>query len=185
MDKEGAYSFSKAPRYQQEAVQTGALGEELALGNKLFLALYEKFGDCVFVRELARMVRPIRYIRFMEQEIEDIIANKEQSVYEKPLYKKEAKGVGITHAARGALGHWIKIKDGKIENYQIISPTTWNGSPKDSKGNFGAWERALIGLKIKDADNPMEMGHVIRSFDPCLVCTVHFIGSGKKVRLLA
>jgi len=182
-EKENAYSFTKAPRYQNEAVQTGALGEELALNNPLFKDLYETYGDSVFVREFARMIRPVRYLAFMEKEIENIIKNKDDVVYEKPKFKKNATGVGLTHAARGALGHWIKIKNHKIENYQIISPTTWNGSPKDANGNFGAWEKALLGLKIKDVQNPMEMGHVIRSFDPCLVCTVHFIGSDKKVRL--
>jgi len=183
MDKDDGYSFTKAPRYKKEAAQTGALGEELALGDKLFIELYEKYGDCVFVRELARMVRPIRYINFMESEIEEIIKHKDDPVYEKPTYTKDCMGIGLTHAARGALGHWLKIEDNKIANYQIISPTTWNGSPKDGNGNLGAWEKALIGLKIKDIDNPMEMGHVIRSFDPCLVCTVHFIGSDKKIRL--
>jgi len=185
MKKEKAYSFTKAPRYEKEPLQTGALGEELALGNKLFIDLYERYGDAVFVRELARMIRPMRYVLFMEKEIETIIKNKDQSVYEKPSYSKNAQGVGTTHAARGALGHWIKIKNNKIENYQIISPTTWNGSPRDVEGNFGPWEKALIGLQIKDTDNPMEMGHVIRSFDPCLVCTVHYIGTDKKIRLMA
>jgi len=179
--KDGAYSFTKAPRYNDMPAQTGALGEELALENEFFLDLYEQYGDCVFVREFARMVRPIRYIHFMEKEIEKIIANKDQELYIKPKYKKNAKGIGLTHAARGALGHWIKIKDHKIENYQIISPTTWNGSIRDRDGNFGPWEKALIGLRIKDRENPMELGHVIRSFDPCLVCSVHFIGSDKKV----
>jgi len=181
VEKEGAYSFTKAPRYKEQPAQTGALGEELSLENALFQDLYKTYGDSVFVREFARMVRPIRYIHFMEEEIERIIADKSLPIYEKPKYKKNAKGIGLTHAARGALGHWIKIKDHKIENYQIISPTTWNGSVKDKEGNFGPWEKALIGLKIKDVDNPMELGHVIRSFDPCLVCTVHFIGEDKKV----
>jgi hydrogenase large subunit len=176
MNKENAYSFTKAPRYAQKAVQTGPLGEELALDNPLFLDLYKRFGDSVFVREFARMLRAVRYISSMEGEIEEIIKNLKDPVYEKPKTKKNTQGIGLTHAARGALGHWIKIKNGKIENYQIISPTTWNGSPKDADDNMGAWEKALIGLKIKDIDNPMEMGHVIRSFDPCLVCTVHFIG---------
>ena len=174
--KEGAYSFTKAPRYKEQVVQTGPLGEELALGTPLFVDLYEKFGDSVYVRELARMMRPLRYIRLMEREIEDVIADRKAPIYVEPKMDKNAQGIGLTHAARGVLGHWIKIKDGKIANYQIISPTTWNGSPKDKDGNFGAWEKALIGVKIKDIDNPMEMGHVIRSFDPCLVCTVHFIG---------
>jgi len=174
--KENAYSFAKAPRYDDEVVQTGPLGEELALKNKLFEDLYVKFGDCVFVREFARMIRPLRYIKTMQKEIEDIIKNLKEPIYEKPKIKRNATGIGLTHAARGVLGHWIKIKNFKIENYQIISPTTWNGSPRDKNGQLGAWEKALVGLKIKDTDNPMEIGHVIRSFDPCLVCTVHFIG---------
>ena len=178
--KEHAYSFSKAPRYQEKVVQTGALGEELAIENKLFVDLYNKFGDCVYVRELARMLRPLRYINLMQKEVNDILSNLESPIYVKPTIRQNTQGYGLTHASRGALGHWIKIKNGKIDNYQIISPTTWNGSPKDSKDNFGAWEEALIGLKIKDTSNPIEMGHVIRSFDPCLVCTVHFIGDETK-----
>ena len=181
--KEEAYSFTKAPRYDEKVVQTGPLGEELALGNKLFLALYEKYSDSTFVRELARMVRPMRFIKLMQREIADVIVHKKDPIYVKPKIKSNAQGVGLTHAARGVLGHWIKIRNGKIANYQIISPTTWNGSPKDKDGNRGAWEKGLIGVHIKDIDNPMEMGHIIRSFDPCLVCTVHFIGKEKKVTL--
>jgi hydrogenase large subunit len=176
MKNEQAYSFTKAPRYNNEVMQTGPLGEELAIENQLFVSLYKKYGDCVYVRELARLLRPLRYIKVMEREIENIIKNLKDPIYEEPVSRQNAQGVGLVHAARGALGHWINIKDGKIANYQIISPTTWNGSPRDRFGNLGAWEKALIGLKIKDIDNPMEMGHVIRSFDPCLVCTVHFIG---------
>ena len=181
--KESAYSFTKAPRYDGKVVQTGPLGEELALGNPLFLALYEKYSDSTFVRELARMIRPIRFVKMMRREIEGVIEHRKDPVYVKPKIKPNAQGMGLTHAARGVLGHWIKIRNGKIANYQIISPTTWNGSPKDKEGNMGAWEKALIGVKIKDIDNPMEMGHIIRSFDPCLVCTVHFIGKDKTVTL--
>ena len=181
--KEDGYSFTKAPRYDDKVVQTGPLGEELALGNPLFIALHEKYSDSTFVRELARMVRPIRLAEMMRREVEGVIEHRKDPVYIKPKIKQNTQGVGLTHAARGALGHWIKIRNGKIANYQIISPTTWNGSPKDQHGNMGVWEKALIGVKIKDIDNPMEMGHIIRSFDPCLVCTVHFIGKDKKVTL--
>ena len=181
--KDDAYSFTKAPRYDDEVLQTGALGEELALGNKLFLEFYKKYSDSTFLREFARMVRPIRYINLMAKEAQDVIENKHEPLYIKPKIKSNTQGIGLTHAARGALGHWIKIRNGKIANYQIISPTTWNGSPKDKNGKLGAWEKALIGVKIKDTDNPMEMGHIIRSFDPCLVCTVHFIGKDKSITL--
>ena len=176
VNKEKAYSFTKAPRYEGKVVQTGPLGEELALKNKLFIDLYEKFGDSVFVREFARLARVGRYLKLLEKEIEGVLTNRKEPIYVKPAIKANTSGIGLTHAARGALGHWVNIKEGKIDSYQIISPTTWNGSPKDANNQRGAWEEALIGVKIKDTSNPMEMGHVIRSFDPCLVCTVHFIG---------
>lgn len=182
--KDKAYSFSKAPRYDNKVCQTGPLGEELACGNKLIIDIYNKFGDSVYARELSRMLRGIRYITHLENEVEDVIKHIEEPMYEQPTFKQNCSGIGVTHAARGALGHWLKIEDGKIKNYQIISPTTWNGSPKDIDGNYGAWEKALIGVRVDDIDNPMQMGHVIRSFDPCLVCTVHFIGDkDKKISL--
>ena len=81
----------------------------------------------------------------------------------------------IVEATRGGLGHWVKIEDGYIAHYQIISPTTWNGSPRDTNGVRGPWEQALIGIEVRNTDNPIEIGHILRSFDPCLVCTVHTI----------
>jgi hydrogenase large subunit len=86
----------------------------------------------------------------------------------------------LIQAARGALGHWVKVKNNKIAHYQIITPTAWNGSPRDSFGVRGAWEEALVGTTIKDIHNPVEAGHVVRSFDPCLVCAVHCIQKGRK-----
>ena len=68
-----------------------------------------------------------------------------------------------------------KVVDEKIVQYQIITPTAWNGSPRDSNGNRGAWEEALLGTPIKDPANPVEAGHVVRSFDPCMVCAVHTV----------
>jgi len=183
INKKNAYSFAKAPRYENEVYQTGPLGEFLILRHPLFTDLYEKYSDSLFLREFARIYRPIRYILAMRSEIEKILKNIKAPLYKKPKTFPNATGVGLTHAARGALGHWIKIKNGKIANYQIISPTTWNGSPKDKNENPGPWEKALIGVKIEDIENPVRMGHVIRSFDPCLVCTVHFIGENSSLRL--
>ena len=183
IDKENGYSFAKAPRYKEKVAQTGPLGEELVLGNKLFLDLYKKFGDSVYVRELARFLRPLRYIKWMKEEIENIIKNIKEATYIKPQILKNARGVGLSHAARGALGHWIEIENYKIKRYQIIAPTTWNGSPMDKFKQQGPWEKALIGTEIKDIENPIEMGHIIRSFDPCLVCTVHYLDKNMKVRV--
>ncbi|GAH50655.1 unnamed protein product, partial [marine sediment metagenome] len=88
---------------------------------------------------------------------------------------EESEGAGLTEAPRGALGHWIKIKDKKIERYQVITPTAWNGSPKDDKEQPGPIEQAIIGTKIKNEENPFEIVRIVRSFDPCLACAVHLV----------
>jgi hydrogenase large subunit len=92
--------------------------------------------------------------------------------YELP---EEGQGVGIIDAARGALGHWVEIKEKKIANYQCVVPTTWNASPRDDSSTPGAIEQALIGTKVKDEANPFEIVRIVRSFDPCLACAVHLI----------
>jgi len=172
-NKPHAYTWVKAPRYDNNVAQTGPLAEDMVSQNPLFLDLVEKFGDSVYVRQLSRILRPAKFIKYMFQMIEEAIIHSDDLTYISPKKSKNARSVGLSVAARGALGHWLEIKDGKISRYQIISPTTWNGSPKDSNELHGPWEKALLGLKIKDTNNPMELGHVIRSFDPCLVCTVH------------
>jgi hydrogenase large subunit len=85
----------------------------------------------------------------------------------------EAKGAGFTEAPRGALSHWIVIKDGKIANYQLVVPTTWNGSPRDASGQRSPYEAALIGTPVARADQPLEILRTIHSFDPCIACAVH------------
>jgi hydrogenase large subunit len=95
--------------------------------------------------------------------------------------ESDGEGYGLIMAARGALGHWLKIKDGVIEKYQIVTPTAWNASPRDSEGRPGHWEQSLVGVTVQDPDDPVEIGHIIRSHDPCLVCTVHMLNSGKRV----
>jgi len=86
---------------------------------------------------------------------------------------EEARGCGLWDASRGALGHWISIKDRKIERYQAVVPTTWNASPRDDQGRPGALEAALVGAPVADAENPFSVARIVRSFDPCMVCTVH------------
>jgi hydrogenase large subunit len=88
-------------------------------------------------------------------------------------WPKTAKGVGMTEAPRGALAHWIVIKDKRIENYQLVVPSTWNASPKDPMGNRSAYEESLIGTRLAKIDQPVEILRTIHSFDPCLACAVH------------
>jgi hydrogenase large subunit len=88
---------------------------------------------------------------------------------------EEGRGMGLVEGARGALGHWIEIKEKKIANYQAVVPSTWNLSPKDDSGQPGPVEQALIGVKVRDESNPFEIVRLVRSFDPCIACAVHLL----------
>jgi len=111
------------------------------------------------------------------------VANMEK--WEPSSWPKEAKGVGIIEAPRGALGHWVMIKDGKIANYQCIVPTTWNACPRDKNGVQGAYEASMIDTKVKIADKPLEVLKVIHSFDPCLACATHLYNAeGKEIAVV-
>jgi hydrogenase large subunit len=85
----------------------------------------------------------------------------------------EAKGVGMTEAPRGALAHWIVIKEKKIDNYQLVVPSTWNASPRDAEGQRSAYEASLLGTPVNNPEQPLEVLRTIHSFDPCIACAVH------------
>jgi len=172
-----AYTWAKAPRYHEESMQTGPIAQALIDQEPIISSLFEEQGDTAFVRELARLLRPARHLKHLKKQVNDVLSNFGEPNYIKPQDILSGSGCGLIEAARGALGHWITIKHGKISNYQIITPTAWNASPLDCKKQHGPWEQALLGLRVKDIENPMEIGHVIRSFDPCLVCTVHALGT--------
>ncbi len=174
------YSWIKAPRYDGEAVETGPLAEMIVEGSPLFTDLIERSGPNVFIRELARLVRPARFLPPLAVWLDELLKSRNDSFYHKVRTIPDGEGYGTIQAARGALGHWLKVKNGKIAHYQIITPSSWNGSPRDARGVRGAWEEALIGTPIKDIGNPVEAGHVIRSFDPCLVCAVHCLRNGHR-----
>ena len=97
----------------------------------------------------------------------------EMSKFDPATWPKEALGVGHAEAPRGALAHWINIKDEKIANYQLVVPTTWNASPRDAKGQMSAYEAALIDTPVHDETQPLEIIRTIHSFDPCMACSVH------------
>ncbi len=166
------YSWGKAPRYDGQPAETGPLAQELAARNPLFTEIVNSSGASVFARQLARIVRPALTIPLMEQWLEEI-AQTDEAFFTSYGEIRNGQGHGLVEAPRGSLGHWVVIEDGRIKRYQVISPTTWNASPRDSRGQLGPWERALAGTKIADMENPVEVDHIVRSFDPCLVCTVH------------
>jgi uptake hydrogenase large subunit len=172
------YTWSKAPRYNGLPAETGPLAEMIISSNPLFADLVQKDGPNIVNRQLARMTRPVLLIPLIDTWLKELALSND-NLYKSYKRVEQGEGFGLIQAPRGALGHWVKIKDGKINSYQIITPSTWNASPKDSQGIRGPWEEAVIGTQLQDADNPVEVDHIIRSFDPCLVCTVHTI-DGKK-----
>ncbi|GAB1391979.1 nickel-dependent hydrogenase large subunit [Rhodocyclaceae bacterium] len=173
------YSWGKAPRYLDLPAETGPLAERIVGNDPLFLDLLQRDGVNLVMRQLARLTRPARLLPAMEIWLDEMIARPDQPYYTPVQSMPDGQGYGLIEAARGTLGHWVEIRDGKIARYQIITPTAWNGSPRDSMDVRGPWEEALIGTPIRDIGNPVEAGHVVRSFDPCLVCTVHVVGAGR------
>jgi uptake hydrogenase large subunit len=167
------YSWCKAPRYDEQAVETGPLAELMVNEDALFQALVKEKGSSALVRELARLTRPARLLPLMEEWFTDI--DMKAPFYQTPGEFVEGEGFGLVQAPRGILGHWLKLSHGRIEHYQIISPTTWNASPRDNFAIRGPIEEALIGTPVQDPNNPVEVGHVVRSFDLCMVCSVHAV----------
>lgn len=166
------YSWCKSVGYDERPAETGPLAQLVIAKNPLITDLVRTEGPSAFVRELARMVRPAILIPAMDQWLREM-GDEAGPFYREHARHEDADGCGLTEAPRGALGHWIKIRKNRIQTYQIITPTAWNGSPRNGQGRRGPWEEALVGTAIADPSDPIEADLVIRSFDPCLVCTVH------------
>jgi hydrogenase large subunit len=176
------YSWAKAPRYQDLPAETGPLAEMIITRNPLFTDLVVRHGASVFTRQLARIVRQTELLPAMEVWLSEMTGDGKLYTPAKEIV--EGEGFGLTQASRGALGHWVQLHAGKIEHYQIITPTAWNASPRDSCGTRGPWEEALIGTALRDQSTPVELGHVVRSFDACLVCTVHTLARQSRSRVV-
>lgn len=167
-----AYSWCKAPRLAGKAMETGALARQLINGQPLVLAMVDKAGANVHSRVIARLVEAAQLLLAMENWLDKIDVRQPFGLEDDQL--KDGQGRGMVEAARGSLGHWLKVQDGQIKQYQIIAPTTWNFSPRDESGLPGPLEKALQGAEVKEGEKqPISVQHIVRSFDPCLVCTVH------------
>ncbi len=194
IDENAKYSWIKAPRWRGHAMEVGPLaryvigyaqGHEAITEQINFVlktldipvsALFSTLG-----RTAARALEAdwaadqMRY--FMDKLVANIKAGDSSTAnidnWEPSRWPKEAKGVGFTEAPRGALAHWIRIKDTKIDNYQCVVPTTWNGSPRDSQGNIGAFEASLMNTQVQRKEEPVEILRTLHSFDPCLACSTH------------
>ncbi len=171
-DQRGGYTWCKAPRLDGRVMETGALARQVIDAHPLILDLVASGGGNVHSRVVARLLEIARVVMAMEDWVRRIEPGEPFICHgEMP---DSTSGMGLTEAARGSLGHWLKVERGRIANYQIIAPTTWNFSPRDETGRAGALEQALVGAAVRPGETePVSVQHIVRSFDPCLVCTVH------------
>jgi Ni,Fe-hydrogenase I large subunit len=163
-----AYSWCKAPRLAGLPMEVGALARQAVDGHPLGLSLAARGG--VLARVGGRLLELARTQILMERWVADLTPG--ASFMAQGTLPRDGIGEGLVEAARGALGHWVRIQNGRIANYQIIAPTTWNFSPRDTAGVPGPLEAALEGTPV-EGPVPLAVQHVVRSFDPCMVCTVH------------
>lgn len=165
--KQGAYSWVKAPRYQGMPMETGPLA-------RMFISGEYTRGISTMDRTIARVLEAKKILQIMQGILQLIPEYKnKQTRYEMP---NAAVGAGLIDTTRGALGHWINIEEQRIKNYSIITPSAWNLSPEDSRGVKGPVEAALLGIMIENSQNPIEIGRIVRSFDPCISCATHVYG---------
>jgi hydrogenase large subunit len=170
--KKDAYSWLKAPRYDGLPYEVGPLSRQIINKQKDVLGLGDK-AFSVLGRHFARALETVQVANVMAEWLNQLVPG--QPCYAPFDIPKEGSGMGLHEASRGALGHWITIKDYKIENYQAVVPTTWNCGPRDDKGQRGPVEEALVGAQVKDPNNPIELVRIVRAFDPCIACAVHVL----------
>lgn len=166
LQKNEAYTFVKAPRYDGYPLEVGPLARMILSNN------YSNKVSAMD-RTIARVLEAKKILEIMEQLLARIeLQRTAQKQYEIP---DEAYGAGLIDTTRGSLGHWLHIKDKKIDRYNIITPSVWNCSPTDKEGIKGVIEQAIIGTEIQDLKQPVEIGRIVRSFDPCISCATHVV----------
>ena len=172
-DKPEAYTWNKAPRLAGQVAETGAIARQLCSEHPVVRDAVQRSGANVYTRVLARLLELARVLPLMETWL--MAVRPGEPWHAAAPLPDHAEAVGLGEAARGALGHWVGIARGRISHYQIIAPTSWNFSPRDAQGTPGPLEQALVGVSVaaEDGDTPVAVQHVVRSFDPCMVCTVH------------
>lgn len=171
-DKAEAYSWCKAPRLSGQPIEVGAIARQTIAGQALVADLVSASGSNVRNRVIARLIETACIALAMEQWIKALRLSEPFCVNSCDV--ADGAHVGLVEAARGSLGHWVAVRGGKIERYQIIAPTTWNFSPRDSLDVGGPLEQALVGTDVGEAGpRAVAIQHIVRSFDPCMVCTAH------------
>ncbi len=203
LNTDGKYSWLKSPRYQDTPMEVGPLARMLiayasghARARELVGQALQKLGvgpEALFStlgRVAARGIETVLVAEQMETWIDDLAANMGKGdltmhngkLWSPETWPAEAQGWGAVEAPRGALGHWVRIQDKKVANYQAVVPSTWNGSPRDARGQRGAYEAALLDTPVADPERPVEILRTVHSFDPCMACAVHVLDArGREV----
>jgi hydrogenase large subunit len=196
VDESAKYSWVKSPRWKGHAVEVGPLARYIvayARGNEEIKAQVDSVLKTLDVpitalfstlgRTAARGLEASWSAGKMKVFYNQLVASMKSGdmatanieKWEPSSWPAEAKGVAPCEAPRGALAHWIRIKNQKIENYQCVVPTTWNAGPRDAKNQIGAYEAALMNTPMVNPEQPLEILRTIHSFDPCLACASHVI----------
>ncbi|WP_024786771.1 MULTISPECIES: nickel-dependent hydrogenase large subunit [unclassified Lebetimonas] len=199
VNPQGKYSWVKSPRYNREPMEVGPLAcmvVNYAKGNPRVKKVVDEFlaqtglpAKALFTvlgRTAARMLQTKVIADYGIAAFNNLVENLKSDKSTITPYKidtnKKYKGRYIGDVPRGMLSHWCRIKDGKIENWQAVVPSTWNAGPVDGNGKKGAYEANLIGMKLADPSKPLEVIRSIHSYDPCIACAVHVMDvKGKKL----
>ncbi len=196
IDEDAKYSFIKAPRWKGHAMEVGPLARYV-IGYAKGLPEFKEPADKLLTdldlplealfstlgRTAARGLEASWAAHKMRTIFDGLMANiragdtatANPDRWQPETWPAEAKGVGMSEAPRGALGHWLRIQDRRIAEYQCVVPTTWNASPRDHAGNIGPYEASLLGTRLAVPDQPLEILRTVHSFDPCLACATHVL----------
>jgi len=200
---DGKYSWLKSPRYEDRPMEVGPLARMLVAygsGHKrvqelvgLVLGRLKVGPEALFStlgRTAARGIETLLIAEQLESWLDKLAANMDRGdlrvhtddKWDPSTWPDEAEGWGFHEAPRGALGHWVRIEKGKIAHYQCVVPSTWNGGPRDAKGQRGPYEEALVGTPIANPEKPLELLRTVHSFDPCMACAAHVVDrTGRKL----
>ncbi|HEY4767673.1 MAG TPA: nickel-dependent hydrogenase large subunit [Candidatus Limnocylindria bacterium] len=197
------YSWLKAPRYDGKVMEVGPLARVLVAyasgsprirslvdGTLAELGLPATALFSTLGRVAARALETVYLLDLMDGWLDELTANMgsgdlrvhDGTRWDPSTWPAEAEGWGHHEAPRGSLGHWVRIKDRKVANYQAVVPSTWNAGPRDLQGQTGPYEAALVGTPVADPERPLEILRTIHSFDPCLACAVHVIDATGRER---